>query len=86
VDFKVPWGYGHDGDYDLPDLFAWTDRIAKLKDKTDAILKEEALKKAALKEGASEEQTSREESSKAEKTVPIDETSDTSNKAEASAL
>ena len=86
VDFKVPWGYGHDGDYDLPDLFAWTDRIAKLKDKTDAILKEEALKKAALKEGASEEQTSREESSKVEKTVPIDEASDTSNKAEASAL
>lgn len=40
VDFKVAWGYGHDGDYDLPDLFAWTDRIAKLKDTTEAILKE----------------------------------------------
>ena len=34
--FKVAWGYGHDGDYDLPDLFAWTDRIAKLKDTTEA--------------------------------------------------
>ena len=40
VDFKVAWGYGHDGDYDLPDLFAWTDRIANLKDTTEAILKE----------------------------------------------
>lgn len=40
VDFKVAWGYGHDGDYDLPDLFAWTDRIAKLKDASEAILKE----------------------------------------------
>ncbi|MBR4909540.1 MAG: hypothetical protein IKZ43_11080 [Acidaminococcaceae bacterium] len=39
VDFKVPWGYGHDGDYDLPELFAWTDRICKIKDKADAILK-----------------------------------------------
>ncbi len=39
VDFKVPWGYGHDGDYDLPDLFAWTDRVAKLKDKTDEMIK-----------------------------------------------
>ena len=41
VDFKVAWGYGHDGDYDLPELFAWTDRVSKLKDKTDAILKAE---------------------------------------------
>ena len=39
VDFKVPWGYGHDGDYDLPELFAWTDRICKIKDKADKILK-----------------------------------------------
>ena len=46
VDFKVPWGYGHDGDYDLPELFAWTDRICKIKDKADAILKEEQKKKA----------------------------------------
>ena len=44
VDFKVPWGYGHDGDYDLPELFAWTDRISKLKDKTEAILKAEKEK------------------------------------------
>lgn len=41
VDFKVPWGYGHDGDYDLPDLFAWTDRICKVKDKAGEILKSE---------------------------------------------
>ena len=45
VDFKVPWGYGHDGDYDLPELFAWTDRICKIKDKADAILKDQELKK-----------------------------------------
>ena len=44
VDFKVAWGYGHDGDYDLPELFAWTDRVSKLKDKTDAILKAEKEK------------------------------------------
>ena len=44
VDFKVPWGYGHDGDYDLPELFAWADRISKLKDKTEAILKAEKEK------------------------------------------
>ena len=48
VDFKVPWGYGHDGDYDLPELFAWTDRICKIKDKADLILKN-AKKKADLK-------------------------------------
>ncbi|MBQ9635998.1 MAG: hypothetical protein IJV12_07320, partial [Acidaminococcaceae bacterium] len=41
VDFKVPWGYGHDGDYDLPDLFAWTDRISKIKDAAQEILKSE---------------------------------------------
>ena len=44
VDFKVAWGYGHAGDYDLPELFAWTDRICKIKDKADAILKEEQNK------------------------------------------
>ena len=49
VDFKVAWGYGHAGDYDLPELFAWTDRICKIKDKADAILKEEQ-KKAKAKE------------------------------------
>lgn len=40
VDFKAAWGYGHDGDYDLPDLFAWTDRIAKIKD-TAAVIREQ---------------------------------------------
>ena len=49
VDFKVPWGYGHDGDYDLPELFAWTDRICKIKDKADLILKN---KKQTQKEQA----------------------------------
>ncbi|MBQ9572706.1 MAG: hypothetical protein IJR22_04860 [Acidaminococcaceae bacterium] len=39
VDFKVAWSYGHDGDYDLPDLFDWTDRICKDKDEADEILK-----------------------------------------------
>ena len=47
VDFKVPWGYGHDGDYDLPELFAWTDRICKIKDKADIILKNEKKKAEA---------------------------------------
>jgi hypothetical protein len=46
VDFKVAWGYGHGGDYDLPELFAWADRICKIKDKADAILKEEQKQKA----------------------------------------
>lgn len=27
VDFAVPWGRGHGGDYDLDELFAWIDRI-----------------------------------------------------------
>ena len=49
VDFKMPWGYGHDGDYDLPELFSWTDRISKLKDKTDAILREEKEKEKEKK-------------------------------------
>lgn len=47
VDFKVPWGYGHDGDYDLPELFAWTDRICKIKDKAAEILKTEKKKAEA---------------------------------------
>ncbi len=47
VDFKVPWGYGHDGDYDLPELFAWTDRICKIKDKAAIILKNEKKKAEA---------------------------------------
>ena len=47
VDFKVAWGYGHDGDYDLPELFAWTDRICKIKDKADVILKNEKKKAEA---------------------------------------
>ena len=52
VDFKVPWGYGHDGDYDLPDLFAWTDRVAKIKDRADAILLAEKEKEKEAKEAA----------------------------------
>jgi hypothetical protein len=44
VDFKVPWGYGHAGDYDLPELFAWTDRICKIKDKAAEILSAEKKK------------------------------------------
>ena len=27
VDFALPWGQGHGGDYDLDELFAWIDRI-----------------------------------------------------------
>lgn len=27
VDFKLPWGQGHGGDYDLPELFAWIDSL-----------------------------------------------------------
>ncbi|MEN6561431.1 MAG: subtype B tannase [Acidobacteriota bacterium] len=27
VDFAIPWGQGHGGDYDLDRLFAWIDRI-----------------------------------------------------------
>ena len=27
VDFAMPWGQGHGGDYDLDALFAWMDRI-----------------------------------------------------------
>lgn len=27
VDFAVPWGQGHGGDYDLPALFAWMDKV-----------------------------------------------------------
>ena len=37
VDFKVAWSYGHDGDYDLPDLFDWTDRICTEKDEAGDI-------------------------------------------------
>ena len=29
VDFRVPWGRGHSGDYDLPELFDWMDSICK---------------------------------------------------------
>lgn len=29
VDFAVPWGQGHGGDYDLDELFAWMDRISE---------------------------------------------------------
>lgn len=27
VDFKLPWGLPHSGDYDLPELFAWIDSL-----------------------------------------------------------
>ena len=55
VDFKVAWGYGHAGDYDLPELFAWKDRICKIKDKAAEILKEEQ-NKAKVKAGAKEQE------------------------------
>ncbi|MBQ9718604.1 MAG: alpha/beta hydrolase, partial [Clostridia bacterium] len=29
VDFRLPWGVPHSGDYDLPELFAWIDRICR---------------------------------------------------------
>lgn len=29
VDFFLPWGLPHSGDYDLPELFAWIDKLAK---------------------------------------------------------
>jgi hypothetical protein len=29
VDFAVPWGIGHAGDYDLTDIFAWMDNISQ---------------------------------------------------------
>ena len=31
VDFASPWNRGHDGDYDLTELFAWMDSICKAK-------------------------------------------------------
>lgn len=30
VDFEVPWGRGHSGDYDLNELFSWIDNIGLL--------------------------------------------------------
>ena len=29
VDYAVPWGQGHGGDYDLNELFDWMDKISK---------------------------------------------------------
>ena len=29
VDFAMPWGQAHGGDYDLDELFAWMDRICR---------------------------------------------------------
>ncbi|MBO4931380.1 MAG: alpha/beta hydrolase [Clostridia bacterium] len=29
VDFRLPWGVPHSGDYDLPELFDWIDRICQ---------------------------------------------------------
>lgn len=33
VNFAIPWGVAHSGDYDLTDLFAWTDKICSEKQK-----------------------------------------------------
>jgi hypothetical protein len=29
VDFALPWGQGHGGDYDLDELFAWIDKVCR---------------------------------------------------------
>jgi hypothetical protein len=29
VDFALPWDRPHSGDYDLPDLFAWIESVAR---------------------------------------------------------
>jgi hypothetical protein len=29
VDFHLPWGLPHSGDYDMEKLFAWIDEIVK---------------------------------------------------------
>ena len=29
VDFALPWGLPHSGDYDLEELFTWIDKLAK---------------------------------------------------------
>lgn len=29
VDFALPWGLPHSGDYDLEELFAWIDGLGK---------------------------------------------------------
>jgi hypothetical protein len=29
VDLALPWGVGHGGDYDLPELFEWMSRVCK---------------------------------------------------------
>jgi hypothetical protein len=29
VDFAVPWGQGHGGNYDLEELFDWIETISK---------------------------------------------------------
>ncbi len=31
VDFAMPWGQGHGGDYDLDELFAWIDKVCKIR-------------------------------------------------------
>lgn len=31
VDFALPWGLPHSGDYDLEELFSWIDNLAKIK-------------------------------------------------------
>lgn len=32
VDFALPWGVGHGGDYDLNELFDWADKLVKAND------------------------------------------------------
>ena len=29
VDFALPWGLPHSGDYDLPELFGWIDSLCR---------------------------------------------------------
>lgn len=30
VDFRLPWGLPHSGDYDLPELFRWIDALCRI--------------------------------------------------------
>ena len=49
VDFKAVWGYGHDGDYDLDQLFDWVD--ASIQDKVQKDAEAEAAEEAAKEAG-----------------------------------
>lgn len=35
VDFEMPWEQDHGGDYDLPELFAWINKISRAEGRTD---------------------------------------------------